>query len=68
MKLKRSWWWLTLPIVTMFIVFYVDHHSVPDYPPSTWWGAPLRLTLIAVWVYSMIVTIVKCPTSGEIEE
>ena len=66
MEFKESKWWMLLPIVVMFVCYYVGYNSLPEEPESVWWGIPLYITLILTFLYSVVSAIVLWPSDNTI--
>ena len=66
MEFKKSKWWMLLPIVVMFVCYYVGYNYLPEEPESVWWGIPLYITLILTFLYSVVSAIVLWPSDNTI--
>lgn len=54
--MKTKYLWVLLPILTMWIGFYVVDTLVPR-PVSEWWHFPVVATSFSIWLGSVILSI-----------
>ena len=56
--MKVKYLWVLLPIVVMWLCFYVVGNTVPM-PATEWWHLPVVLTSLLIWFSSVILAIDK---------
>ena len=61
MEFKESRWWALLPLVVMFVCFFIGYEFVPTPVSAVWWGIPLVVTLGVSLLYSIVVASVLWP-------